>query len=36
MNLWREMGTHTDGSPWTDLWWRPSESDSAPRTRGRQ
>jgi G3E family GTPase len=26
MNLWREMGTHMDGIPWTDLWWRPSEA----------
>jgi hypothetical protein len=26
MNLWREMGTHMTGVPWTDLWWRPSEA----------
>jgi hypothetical protein len=26
MKLWREMGTHMDGIPWTDLWWRPAEA----------
>jgi hypothetical protein len=26
MDLWREMTTHTDGVPWTDMWWRPSEA----------
>lgn len=26
MNLWRQMGTHVDGIPWTDMWWRPSEA----------
>jgi hypothetical protein len=26
MNLWREMGTHMDGIPWTDLWARPSDA----------
>jgi hypothetical protein len=26
MDLWREIGQHTDGTPWTDLWWRPSEA----------
>ena len=26
MNLMREITTHTDGVPWTDLWWRPSEA----------
>jgi hypothetical protein len=23
MNLWRDMGTHFDAIPWTDLWSRP-------------
>jgi hypothetical protein len=23
MNLWREIAGHTDGTTWTDLWWRP-------------
>lgn len=26
MSLWREMGAHMDGIPWTQLWWRPSEA----------
>jgi hypothetical protein len=26
MDLWREIGQHTDGTPWTDLWWRASEA----------
>ena len=26
MNLMRQITTHTDGIPWTDLWWRPSKS----------
>jgi hypothetical protein len=30
MNLWREMETHADGIPWTDLWWRPSETRLTP------
>ena len=24
MDLWRAIGQHTDATPWTDLWWRPS------------
>jgi len=24
--LWRELGKHTDGTGWTDLWWRPSKA----------
>jgi hypothetical protein len=24
MSLWREITAHTDGSPWTDIWWRPN------------
>jgi hypothetical protein len=26
MRLWRAMGKHTAGTPWTDLWWRPSKA----------
>lgn len=26
LDLWRQMGTHLDGIPWTDLWWRPTEA----------
>lgn len=26
MDLWRKMTAHTDGVPWTDLWWRPPEA----------
>jgi hypothetical protein len=26
MELWREMGKHTDGTTWTDLWRRPSKA----------
>ena len=26
LNLWREIGKHMDGIPWTDLWWRQPEA----------
>lgn len=26
MDLWRQMNTHVDGIPWTDLWWTPPEA----------
>jgi hypothetical protein len=26
MDLWRQIGQHTDAAPWTDLWWRPSDA----------
>lgn len=26
MDLWRAMAEHTNGTPWTDLWWTPSPS----------
>jgi hypothetical protein len=26
MDLWRQMNTHVDGIPGTDLWWTPPEA----------
>lgn len=34
-DLWRQIGQHMDGAPWTDLWCTPSEPSRLTRPPGR-